>query len=271
KTIKIEAVSNGVDKRLKDLKIVGDSAVGRASMGDAPIVGHSARELFGAEHEDRRRNEEHGIAVPVRDGRDGVGALVVFGTVEGLDPGLRERVMWMALDAGPRLASAIAVRAAERRAMTDELTGLPNRRGLERVTSASPQLPCSILAVDLDHFKRVNDTFGHAAGDDALKHFSRILTHTLRDGDLAARIGGEEFAVWLPRTDRSSALEVAERLRYTAEERTWKWAGSEISITCSIGVASCPESVSQVANLGTTADAALYRAKELGRNRVESA
>ncbi len=272
KTARVEAVSHGVDKRLLDRNITTDSAIGRACSGDAPVVGDSAKELYGQEVSDRRKGEERGTAYPLRDGREGIGALVVFGPIESLDPGLRERVMWLAIDAGPRMASAAAIRAAEKRAMTDELTGLPNRRALERATSTHADEPCAMLALDLDHFKRVNDTFGHAAGDSALQHVSKVLLGNLgRERDMVARVGGEEFAVWLPGAPGEKAAEVAETIRGAVEGNPWEWAGSEIKLTCSIGVATCPGSVSQVANLATTADAALYRAKERGRNRVESA
>jgi diguanylate cyclase (GGDEF)-like protein len=272
KTARVEAVSHGVDKRLLDRSITTDSAIGRACSGDAPVVGDSAKELFGHEVADRRKGEDKGTAYPLRDGREGVGAVVLFGPIESVDPGLRERVMWLAIDAGPRMASAAAIRAAEKRAMTDELTGLPNRRALDRATTAQPEHPCAMLALDLDHFKRVNDTFGHAAGDSALQHVSKVIASMLgRERDIVARVGGEEFAVWLPGAPGEKAKEVAESIREAVETKTWEWAGSEITLTCSIGVATCPESTSQVANLATTADAALYRAKERGRNRVESA
>ena len=156
--------------------------------------------------------------------------------------------------------------------MTDDLTGLPNRRALERAMgSQGAGDPCSLVIIDLDHFKQVNDTLGHAAGDAALQHVSRIFKSGLRDIDLAARIGGEEFALWLPGTNLEAAGEVAERARRNAESTPWEWAGSEMKISCSLGVASVPETVTQVANLYTTADAALYRAKGAGRNRVELA
>jgi diguanylate cyclase (GGDEF)-like protein len=272
RTARIEAVSHGVDRRLLDMNISTDSAVGRACSGDAPVVGDSGKELFGTPRDNRRKHEDKGTAFPLRDGREGVGALVVFGSIEDIDPGLRERVMWLAIDAGPRLASAAAIRAAEKRAMTDELTGLPNRRALDRAVATDHELPCSMLALDLDHFKRVNDTFGHAAGDSALQHVSKVVASALqRENDLVARIGGEEFAVWLPGAPKSKAVDMGETIRAAVEGSPWHWAGSEIRLTLSAGVASCPDSVSQIANLYTTADAALYRAKELGRNRVEAA
>jgi diguanylate cyclase (GGDEF)-like protein len=129
----------------------------------------------------------------------------------------------------------------------------------------------ALLIADLDHFKRVNDRFGHVAGDAALRHVAGLLRRALRSQDTAVRIGGEEFALWLPDADLAVAAEVAERVRSMIEEAPLRWNGEEIRLTCSLGVAAMPGSTSAVANLYRAADAALYRAKERGRNRVEVA
>jgi diguanylate cyclase (GGDEF)-like protein len=179
-------------------------------------------------------------------------------------------------DLGPRIAAARAVHEAESRAVVDPLTGLRNRRELERALGSvgrglSAQEPMTLIYVDLDHFKKLNDTLGHPAGDAALKHVARLLEAAVRDGDLVARIGGEEFAVWLPRTPLRDGVEVAERIRRTIAEKPLTWSGSVYPLTTSCGIASYPELVGDVMNLQGAADAALYRAKELGRNRVEKA
>ena len=114
-------------------------------------------------------------------------------------------------------------------------------------------------------------TLGHAAGDAALRHVARILEGAVRDKDLVARIGGEEFAIWMPHAPLESGLEVAARIRATVESGAWRWGGEEYPLTISCGVASYPDTVTQVENLRSTADAALYRAKQSGRNRVEKA
>src|SRR5256886_15350397 len=93
------------------------------------------------------------------------------------------------------------------------------------------------IYADLDHFKKLNDTLGHAAGDSALRHVARILEAAVRDKDLVARIGGEEFAVWMPHTPLASGLEVAERIRATVESTTWRWSGEAYPLTISCGVA----------------------------------
>ena len=154
--------------------------------------------------------------------------------------------------------------------MTDELTGLSNRRALERAMHDHAGGPCAVLCIDLDHFKALNDGFGHAAGDAALRHVAAIFKQALRSGDVPARIGGEEFALWLPGATASKAMDVANRVRDAVRGSVLEYGGNDIGITCSIGIASIPESVSQVDNLLGAADVAMYRAKEAGRDRIEA-
>jgi diguanylate cyclase (GGDEF)-like protein len=270
-TARIVAVSHGADRRLVRAPVGPESVAGRACMSDVPIVGMTGKELFGQLRADRRRKEEHGVAFPLRDGHQGVGALVVFGRPDQLAGAVQPRLVGLAEENGPRLAMAAALKAAETRAETDELTGLWNRRALDRTVQSDQSAECALLLVDLDHFKKLNDSFGHAAGDAALRHVARILRGALREQDLAARVGGEEFALWLPETPLERACDVAERVRQAVGGGKIYWAGAELSIACSIGVAAKPATVGQTANLYAAADAALYRAKENGRNRVEVA
>ena len=263
------AVSTNADRRLKGITVSAESAAGRACLVDGTITAASSNDLFGRATEDRRRRVETGTAYPLRDGGYGIGALVVFGAHD-LEDATEERVMRLARDVAPKFAAASAVQAAEERATRDTLTGLPNRAALDRAMS-NASVPCAVLCVDIDHFKNINDTHGHAAGDGALKHLADLFQSALRDGDLAARTGGEEFVLWLPATPRESALDVAERLRASIEDAVWIWCGKRIDLTCSIGVAAVPETTTQFANLIPAADAALYRAKRGGRNRVEEA
>ena len=270
-TASVISVSNNADRRLIGVSVTPDSAVGRACMGDGGIAAGKSEDLFGREPADRRQKTGEGTAYPLRDGRDGVGALVIFGPNEDLDPAVRERVMELAVDAGPRFAVAAAVRAAEEGASTDNLTGLPNRAGLEGAMAHAPHGPCAVLCVDLDDFKKIDDELGHAAGDAVLKHVVRVFRGAIRDVDVAARVGGEEFVVWLPETDQKAAREVAERIRRAVADLEWEWAGAGVTLTCSIGVSARPETTSDIANLIPAADAALDRAKRAGRNRVEVA
>jgi diguanylate cyclase (GGDEF)-like protein len=267
----VVAVSHDADRRWLSVRVSAESAAGRASRGSQAVVAPTSAELLGGAPPDRRRAEDGGTAYPLRDARDGAGALIVFGPHDTIEPRVREQLARLALAAGPRLASAAALRAAEARALTDELTGLPNRRALHRAVAATPEGLGALLALDLDHFKAVNDTHGHAAGDMVLKHLAHVISGSLRDGDLAARTGGEEFSLWLPGAGMTVATEVAERIRAAVAAARANWQGNVVALTCSIGVAVCPESATQTQNLAALADAALYRAKHGGRNRVEVA
>jgi diguanylate cyclase (GGDEF)-like protein len=263
------SVSYGADRRLLGRPVPPEAAAARACRGDTPLVADDMVELLGGTQADRRRGGG-GAAYPLRDGRVGFGSLVLFGRPSELGRDVWEQVMWLAADIGPQLAAAAAVQAAEDRALRDPMTGLPNRTALDRAIGSAPAGPNSVLCVDLDHFKRLNDTHGHAAGDAALRHVAGLFRRALREGDLPARVGGEEFAFWLAGADAPTSLEVAERVRAAIEEGPFEWAGRRVPLTCSIGVAST-DSADAVLNLVTAADAALYRAKRGGRNRVEVA
>lgn len=169
-----------------------------------------------------------------------------------------------------------ANRRLENMAMTDALTGLANRRAMETVLQRDlsraerDQTELSILTVDVDHFKRVNDTYGHAVGDVVLVHIANALREGLRAGDISARAGGEEFVVILPSTPLSGALIAAERLRARIEAARIVVEGTTIAITASIGAASIrgPGCAARADDLLRRSDDALYQAKRAGRNRV---
>jgi diguanylate cyclase (GGDEF)-like protein len=174
--------------------------------------------------------------------------------------------------AAPVLANLRNLAVAEIRAATDGLTGLPNKRAatdaLKRMfaQASTTGSPLALLLLDLDHFKQVNDQRGHAVGDQVLANVGAVLRSVLRSRDFAARNGGEEFAVLLPDTEMSAAVEIAERVRMAIAEISLP--GSDVSVTTSIGVGSYPDHASTLDRLERLADAALYLAKRHGRNRV---
>jgi diguanylate cyclase (GGDEF)-like protein len=163
----------------------------------------------------------------------------------------------------------------QRQATVDDLTGLYNHRFL--VDSLGQQLalaerlgaPLAILMLDLDHFKLLNDTHGHHAGDLALSAFARTLVNNVRRADLAARYGGEEFVVVMPDTSADEAFVVAEKIRLAVEETDVRLPGAQtVRLSVSIGVAAYPEHTQTAAELFSLADSALYRAKRTGRRRT---
>lgn len=157
-------------------------------------------------------------------------------------------------------------------ANSDPLTGIGNRRAfMERAATLldqcrGAQRPAALLLCDLDHFKRLNDTHGHAAGDAALVAFAGVLAGGLREQDVCGRIGGEEFACLLPGVDPAQALEVAERIRHRCAELSF---GVPVRLSVSIGIAASAQAGHDLAGLLAQADEALYRAKDAGRDRVE--
>ena len=160
-------------------------------------------------------------------------------------------------------------------ATTDPLTGLFNRRHFLMTLDAEWSRfqryyrSVSVLMVDIDHFKSINDRFGHAIGDEAIKAVAEICTRGKRKSDIVGRIGGEEFTVLLPETTLSRARTVAERIRRRVEGLTLMADGRPVSVTVSIGVAEALTSMSGIDALMKAADAALYQAKEGGRNRTQ--
>lgn len=172
------------------------------------------------------------------------------------------------------LDNALTHEKVERLSIADGLTGLYNRRFLskrleeEYSKAIRYNTPLSLLVMDVDFFKRVNDTFGHQVGDNALISVARVLQQSVRESDLVGRYGGEEFVVLLPHTGLDKALTVAEKIRLAVSETPVEGMG-ERRLTISIGVAGFPDlKVANMEELVRKADEALYRAKEGGRNQV---
>lgn len=216
----------------------------------------------------------------VRNGCDSWNWLLFIGRVA---PG-SGNFFGIAMDITRRKEADAIIRAdAERYKIlsnTDSLTGLWNRRYFTQMVTSEVRRarryrrPFTVGLCDLDFFKRVNDTYGHDAGDAVLIHFSRLLQENLRESDVMARVGGEEFAFFLPETDLNSAIGVFEKIRKLTAETPISYGEKDITITVSCGLAShelLGDMASTYTQLMGLADTALYTAKNLGRNRVEVA
>jgi diguanylate cyclase len=164
-----------------------------------------------------------------------------------------------------------------RRARTDALTGLANRRAfdeqLEQLLAHADRFghSVSLILADVDHFKAVNDTWGHEVGDIVLQSIARTLSDGVRAVDVCSRFGGEEIAILLPQTTLQGAVELADRLRKAVAAKPIAAQGTEVTVTVSCGVASYPDGVLTKEALFAAADRALYEAKSAGRNCVKAA
>lgn len=266
---------------LRPVQLAPASIVAEACRGAAVQVLEDARgiasgqALYGA---DRIIGDPGAVAIMpmLKDGRV-LGALVIESDAPG---GLtleetRPLSVLGAVVAGS-LELAWSYQEVDRRARTDALTGLHNRmhfgEQLQRTLAEADRFnqPVSLVLVDIDHFKKVNDTWGHEAGDVVLKHVARILQEGVRAVDVCVRYGGEEIAMLMAQTDSHRAVEVAERLRARIAATVVRHAGAEIAVTASFGVATYPETIKARDQLFPAADKALYIAKHDGRNCVRS-
>lgn len=219
--------------------------------------------------------------LPLRCGEDLLGGLI-FGSCDPdrYAPNVGTRFLErLAAVAALCLDNALAHERLRHAGLTDALTKVYNRRYFEdrcRVEVADAlrhRRPLSAMFLDLDHFKRINDTLGHRAGDEVLRAVAQTVQGQLRAGDVLARYGGEEFIVLLPHTDGSLALQVAERIRLAVASRPLKLGDRTLSVTLSIGVAMLDHTAddgleASMAAMIAAADAAVYQAKRSGRNRV---
>ena len=158
--------------------------------------------------------------------------------------------------------------------MTDRLTGLLNRGTWENLVDAEYERfrrygqATSLVMFDIDHFKPVNDTYGHLAGDEVIRHTADVTRNNIRQSDSAGRYGGEEFGIILPETDAESARVICERIREAIEKSTVSTSAGDIQYTVSMGIAQLTETPENYMQWMQKADEALYKAKESGRNKV---
>jgi diguanylate cyclase (GGDEF)-like protein len=269
--VRIVGVSGRGDRRLLETVLPPYAELARVALGAPPTLTPS--DPLGAVVADRRQRVGTTLLVPISSGSSAPVGAVAIHLPNGLEPAgaVRAEMLEALTNAAPRLARAVSTDAAVRSAASDALTGLVNRRGLEQALSRMDAYEGALIFADLDRFKQLNDTLGHPAGDAALIHFARILREQVRAGDVPARIGGEEFAIWLPGATLDLGKRIAERVRIKLGTTAWEWQGRHWPLSASFGVAACPETNPDLENLPAQADAALYVAKRSGRNRVEAA
>jgi diguanylate cyclase (GGDEF)-like protein len=266
--VQVLGVSLRSDPRLLMVLAAPGSALDKVGRGieAGPLVSDDPLGRAGSE---RRRARPRSVVLPIPGPDLTVGAVVVS-TPDGVLPaGSATGQLFQALQAaGPRLARALDRQELQETSLSDPLTGLRNRRGLELALRRIEHAAGVLIVADIDRFKSLNDTLGHAAGDAALVHFARVMGQAVRSGDVVARTGGEEFAIWLPDTALAEGIAAAERIRSGLEALDWAWQGKGWPLTASFGVAGCPQTVPGVEHLAARADDALYQAKQGGRNRV---
>jgi diguanylate cyclase (GGDEF)-like protein len=276
---RVASFSPQTPSALREGAVTLGSVAGAACLDGSASFWEDAR--FLAERGGLLREDDGGVVagsmavLPMMRGSDAIGALMVGASRPGVLRALEIR--------NGSVLSALAVNALEaawelaessRRSRTDALTGLWNRRHfdeqLERVLAETDRFggSCALVICDIDFFKKVNDTYGHDAGDVVLQRVSTVLHDGVRTVDVCARIGGEELALLLPQTALEGATELAERLRQRIEAMQVPHAGVTIRVTVSMGVATYAAGSDAKGGLFKRADERLYEAKHAGRNQV---
>ncbi len=269
--VRVIGVSGRGDRRLLDTALPSDSDLARVARGEVDSIFFEGDPLGGVVA-DRRQHPSGVLVLAMRAGERPVGGVALW-PPGGREPvgGARAEILAALANAAPRVVTAMEADRLKEKTRLDPLTGLFNRRGLETVMNRVDVGDGAMIYADLDNFKRLNDKMGHPAGDAVLIHFARIIRDQVRTGDVAARVGGEEFAIWLPGTRLETGYRIAERIRIRLNTTPWDWQGKTWALSASFGVAACPETSREVGDLIPQADAALYVAKNSGRNRVERA
>jgi diguanylate cyclase (GGDEF)-like protein len=269
--VRVIGVSGRGDRRLLETTLPPESDLARVARGEVDSIFFEGDPLGGVVA-DRRQHSSAVLVLPLRAGDRCVGGVALW-PPGGREPvgGARAEILAALANAAPRVVTAMEADRLKEKTRLDPLTGLLNRRGLDLVLNRVDVGDGALIYADLDNFKRLNDRMGHPAGDAVLIHFARIVRDQIRTGDLAARVGGEEFAIWLPGARLEVGYRIAERIRIRLNTTPWDWQGRACALSASFGVAACPETSREVSDLVPQADAALYVAKNSGRNRVERA
>jgi diguanylate cyclase (GGDEF)-like protein len=252
--------AGGLEGRLEPL---------RAAEAEALVTGRGSESTFGT---------MHALAHPLPGTEPGevIGLLSAVRDGEPFSDRDRELLSYLAGTASVSIQNVGLHEAVQRQAVTDELTGLYNHRRFQEAMAAETERakrfdqPMSLVMLDIDNFKRVNDTYGHQQGDRVLAEVARVLRESSREIDAPARYGGEELAVVLPQTDIEGAYQLAERVRQevAALDIPLMEGTGTISVTASLGVASLPVDAQDGGGLIAAADAALYEAKHAGKNKT---
>jgi diguanylate cyclase (GGDEF)-like protein len=226
-------------------------------------------------HPMRIKDYESLLVVPLIVKDEVIGTFTVAATRAGAFPSDRRHMLGViANQVAVSMQNARMYEALEEQATTDGLTGLVNHRTFQERFSTMlgraerHELAVSMLLTDIDHFKKINDTYGHPTGDEVLRRVAAILKASARKIDIVARYGGEEFALVLEGTDRAGARQLAERIRQEVEAQSFPSSKGAFGATLSIGVSSYPDDSREKPELIARADQALYSAKHGGRNRT---
>jgi diguanylate cyclase (GGDEF)-like protein len=260
---------------------VGELAGGTGLAGAASQLG--ATVVWPGGGDDVRPSEDEpepgagAAAIPLRSGGHPFGVLAYYGRSAPFDDEDVDSLEILVRQAETAIENSFLYEEAVRLSLTDGMTGLWNRRQfdlrLESELSRAVRFsePFAVVFVELDQMKLVNDRHGHQAGDTVLIELSRRLSEAVREVDVVARWGGDEFTLLLPKTGLPGALLLAEKIRAAVVSAPFRIDTGELDVTISVGVAAYPEHGSSGKDLVAAADAAMYRAKAHGRNRVEHA
>jgi len=239
-------------------------AKGEKMLTDRPLFGYGASDL----------NEKSLQFIPLKTSGQKLGLIVLVSDNEQAFRESPEVLKILINHYSLALINAETLHRQEQLAVTDGLTQLLNHRHFQEILSQEfkrlerESTFLSLLMLDIDHFKKFNDTYGHPVGDQVLKKVARILKDSCREIDFVARYGGEEFAVLLINTDQDGAIQMAERIRQTIAKDTFMVDDLSLQVTASLGVATYPDNCTEKQSLIDFADQALYQAKSGGRNRV---